>query len=565
VDCFLRWQMKPMQLLVIGGVAGGLSFATRARRLNEAAEITVLERESDISFANCGLPYHIGGEIPNRQSLIIQTPESLKEMFRLNVRINCNALQIDREKKRVLVVDRISNEQEWIAYDKLILAPGARPAMPDMPGVDDPAVFTLRNLQDMDRIIAMSKPGIRAVVVGGGYVGLELLEQLHRKGLKTSLVHLHSHVLSQFDSQVVLPLQNELAANGIPTWLNNHFTSFSRDGDVLQCQLASGEVLEADMVIFSIGVRPESDLARESGLVLSETGHVVVNEFMQTSDPDVYAVGDVVQTRERHYGQRVAVALAGPANRQGRVAADHIFQQSLAQFYPGSIGTSIVRLFGMVAAGTGWTEQALIESGRSYSTVTVHEYQHASYYPGAEMITLKLIWEPESGEILGAQATGRDGVDKRIDVLATALIARMTIDDLCHLELAYAPPFGTVRDIINIAGFAATNMRDGVVRLIHHIPDDPGVQLLDVRSRQLAARSPVEGAIHIPFPALRKSLDHLDKNRPVIVICQLGKTSYFASRILSQNGFHAVSLAGGIRGLGHTEKGGTYTTPCTTC
>lgn len=556
--------MKPMQLLVIGGVAGGLSFAARARRLNEEAEITVLERGPDISFANCGLPYHIGGEIPNRQSLTIQTPESLKDMFRLNVRINCNALQIDREKKRVLVVDRISNEQEWLAYDKLMLAPGARPAMPDMQGMDDPAVFTLRNLQDMDRIIAIAKPDMRAVVVGGGYVGLELLEQLHKKGLKTSLVHLHSHVLPQFDSQIIQPLQNELKANGVQTWLNNHFTSFSREGDVLKCQLASGDVVETDMVIFSIGVRPESDLARETGLVLSEAGHVVVNQFMQTSDPDIYAAGDVVQTRERHYGQRVAIALAGPANRQGRVAADHIFQDVLAQPYPGSIGTSIVRLFGMVAAGTGWTEQALIESSRSYNTVTVHEHQHASYYPGAEMITLKLIWEPESGEILGAQATGKDGVDKRIDVLATAIIGRMTIDDLCHLELAYAPPFGTARDIINIAGFAATNMRDGLIRLIHYIPDDPAVQLLDVRPRQLAESSPVEGAIHIPFPALRKNMGKLDKDKPVIVICQLGRTSYFASRVLSQNGFHAVSLTGGIRGLGNTEKGGLYT-PCTTC
>ncbi|WAW09670.1 FAD-dependent oxidoreductase [Oxalobacter vibrioformis] len=556
--------MKPMQLLVIGGVAGGLSFATRARRLNEEAEITVLERGPDISFANCGLPYHIGGEIPNRQSLTIQTPQSLKDMFRLNVRINCNALQIDREKKRVLVVDRISNEQEWIAYDKLMLAPGARPAMPDIPGIDDPAVFTLRNLQDMDRIIAIARPDMRAVVVGGGYVGLELLEQLHKKGLKTSLVHLHSHVLHQFDSQVIQPLQNELKANGVQTYFNNHFTSFSREGEVLKCQLARGDVVETDMVIFSIGVRPESDLAREAGLVLSEAGHVVVNQFMQTSDPDIYAAGDVVQTRERHYGQRVAIALAGPANRQGRVAADHIFQEIFAQPYPGSIGTSIVRLFGMVAAGTGWTEQALIESGRSYNTVTVHEHQHASYYPGAEMITLKLIWEPESGKILGAQATGKDGVDKRIDVLATAIIGRMTIDDLCHLELAYAPPFGTARDIINIAGFAATNMRDGLIRLIHTIPDDPAVQLLDVRSRQLVERSPVEGAIHIPFPALRKNLGKLDKNKPVIVICQLGRTSYFASRVLSQNGFHAVSLTGGIRGLGHTEKSGVYT-PCTTC
>ncbi len=554
--------MRPMRLLVIGGVAGGLSFATRARRLNEDAEITVLERGPDISFANCGLPYHIGGEIPNRASLMIQTPENLKNMSRLNVRTNCNALQIDRSKKQVLVVDRISNEQEWVSYDKLMLAPGAKPALPDMPGVNDPAIFTLRNLQDMDRIIALSKPGLRAVVVGGGYVGLELLEQLHKQGLKTTLVHLHSHVLPYFDRQVIQPLQNELAANRIETRFNNHITAFSREKDTLKCELASGDVLLADMVIFAIGVRPESDLAREAGLVLSETGHIVVNEFMQTSDPDIYAAGDVVQTRERNFGQRVAIALAGPANRQGRVAADHVFLNALAQPYPGSIGTSIVRLFGMVAAGTGWTEQALIDGGRRYHSVVVHENQHASYYPGAEMITLKLIWEPETGVVLGAQATGKEGVDKRIDVLATAIIGHMTIDDLCHLELAYAPPFGTARDIINIAGFAATNMRDGLVNLIHYIPDDPGVQILDVRGKPMVDANPVEGAIHIPYPALRDNLDKLDKTKPVIVVCQLGRTSYFASRVLLQHGFHAVSVAGGIRGLGSAAKKGAYPFPC---
>ena len=556
--------MKPMRLLVIGGVAGGLSFATRASRLSEAAQITVLERGPDISFANCGLPYHIGNEIPNRASLLLQTPENLKEMFRLDVRVHCNALQIDREKKQVLAVDLVSSKQEWIPYDKLMLAPGAKPAMPDIPGVRDPAVFTLRNLQDMDRIIAFARPGMRAIVVGGGYVGLELLEQLHRRGLEMTLVHLHSHVLHHFDSQVIQPLQDELHANGIKTYFNDHFTALKREGDGLICRLATGEMLEADMVVFSIGVLPESDLAREAGLVLSEAGHIVVNEFMQTSDADIYAAGDVVQTRERHFGQPVAMALAGPANRQGRVAADHIFLQSLARPYPGSIGTSVVRFFDMVAAGTGWTEQALIERKCSYSTVTVHEHQHAGYYPGAEMITLKLLWEPKTGALLGAQAIGKDGVDKRIDVLATAIIARMTIDDLCHLELAYAPPFGTARDIINIAGFVATNMRDGLVKLIHAIPDDPGVQILDVRSKRLADRNPVEGAIHIPYPDLRKNLDRLDKDKPVIVVCQLGRTSYFAARVLSQNGFHAVSLTGGLRGLGSAKKEGPYR-PCSGC
>lgn len=554
--------MEPMRLLVIGGVAGGLSFAARARRLNENAEITVIERGPDVSFANCGLPYHIGGEIHSRDSLTLQSPENLKEIFRLNVRTHCTALQIDREKKRVLVVDGISNAQEWMSYDHLMLAPGARAVMPNIADKDDPGIFTLRNLEDMDRIIQAAKPGMSAIVVGGGYVGMELLEQLHKRGLKMSLVHLHSHVLQHFDKKMIQPLQNKLESNGIETYFNNHITGLKKEEGMLKCQLATGETLDAEMVVFSIGVRPESDLAREAGLVLSDAGHIVVNEYMQTSDPAIYAAGDVVQTRERHFGQRIAIALAGPANRQGRVAADHLFLHSLARPYPGSIGTSIVRFFDVVAAGTGWTEEALIESNRSYNTVTVHENQHAAYYPGAEMIMLKLLWEPETGILLGAQATGKEGVDKRIDVLATAVIGGMTIEDLCHLELAYAPPFGTARDVINIAGFAATNMRDGLVKLIHFIPDDPAVQLLDVRSKALVDEYPVEGAVHIPFPMLRDGLDKLDKGKPVIVICQLGKTSYFATRILSQNGFHAVSLSGGVKALGSTMKTGRYS-PCT--
>ncbi|MCM1512970.1 MAG: FAD-dependent oxidoreductase [Oxalobacter formigenes] len=543
--------MKSARVLVIGGVAGGLSFATRARRLNEAANITVLEKGPDVSFANCGLPYHIGGEIPERQSLSVQTPENLKDMFRLNVRTNCEALKIDRDRKQVLAIDRIGGIKEWLPYDKLMLAPGARPVLPDLPGVNDPAVFTLRNLEDMDRIIATICPGKRAVVVGGGYVGLELLEQLHRRGVRTSLVHLHSYVLHQFDSQMVLPLQNELHANGVETYFGNRLTALSRNGDVLVCDLESGRTFETDMVVFSVGICPESELARECGLTLSESGHIVVNAFMQTSDPDIYAAGDVVQTYERQFGERVAIALAGPANRQGRVAADHIFMPSSAVPYPGSIGTSIVRLFGVVAAGTGWTERALIRSGKSYKTVTVHEHQHAGYYPGAEMITLKLVWEPETGRILGAQATGREGVDKRIDVLATAIIGKMTISDLCHLELAYAPPFGSARDIVNIAGFAATNVQNGLIEVRGALPDDySSVQLLDVRSASLSKRYPLTGAIHIPYPVLRDNLDKLDKNIPVVVVCQLGRTSYFAARVLAQSGFQAVSLSGGMKGLG---------------
>ena len=538
-----------MRLLVIGGVAAGMSFATRARRLNEEAEITVLERGSDISFANCGLPFHIGGEIESRDSLTPHTPESMKNAFNLDVRIHHNAVQICRKTKRVLVKNRLTNEQEWLNFDRLMLAPGARPAVPLIPGALDPAIFTLRSLGDMDRIIAAAEPGKRAIVIGGGFIGLELIEQLHRKGLEVSLVQLHTHLLPQFDSHVVLPLQKVLVQQKIEAWYGNHFTSIERQGDELFGHLSTGEVLTADFMIFTIGVRPESELARDAGLVLAQTGHIVVNEFMQTSDPDIYAAGDAVQTRKRHFGQPVVVALAGPASRQARVAADHIFMGHLARPYPGSIGTSIVRLFDMVVAGTGWTEEALIESRRSYETVTVHENHHSGFYPGAEMISLKLLWEPESGVVLGAQATGRAGVDKRIDIMATAISGRMTIDDLCHLELAYTPPFGIVRDIINIAGFAAANIRDNLVKVVSNMSDDPHAQILDVRPKALAAKYPVKGAINIPLSSLRQNLDSLDKNRYFTVVCHVGRTSYFATRILTQNGFKAVSFAGGVKGL----------------
>ena len=540
---------------MIGGVAAGMSFAARARRLSEEVEITILERGSDISFANCGLPFHIGGEIKSRDVLAQHTPESFRNLFNLDVRTEHNAVQIDRKNKRVLVANRSSASQEWLSYDKLMLAPGARPTVPIIPGVHDPAVFTLRTLGDMDRIIAASGSGKRVIVVGGGYIGIELIEQLHKKGLEVTLVQLHTHLLPQFDSHVVLPLQAELDRHGIKAWYANYLTSIEREGDELHGHLSTGEVLTADFVIFSIGVRPESELARDAGLVLAHTGHVVVNEFMQTSDPDIYAAGDVVQTRKRHFGQPIAISLAGPASRQARVAADHIFLDHLARPYPGDIGTSIVRFFDMVAAVTGWTEGALIESRRSYETVTVHENHHSGFYPGAELLTLKLLWEPETGMILGAQVTGREGVDKRIDVLATAVIGKMTIDDLCHLELAYTPPFGIVRDVINIAGFAATSIRDGLVQVVYDVPEDPHTQFLDVRPRPLASKYPLEGAINIPLSSLRQNLDALDKNRSVTVVCQLGKTSYFAARVLTQNGFDAVSFAGGVRGFKGGAKG----------
>lgn len=539
--------MKNINIVVIGGVAAGASFAARARRLDENAHITVIERGPDVSFANCGLPYHIGGEIPVREALAVQTPASLKALLNLEVRTLCEAVSIDCAGKRVQVRELASGQSEWLPYDKLMLAPGAAPMVPDLPGVDDKRIFTLRNLADMDKIAAASKAGMRAVVVGAGFIGLEMAEQLHRKGLSVEVVQLQRQVMPQLDVKIARMLEGELLRNGVGLRLDDQVVRFEDKDDALLCRLASGGVLNADLVVVSIGVRPESDLARNAGLIAGERGHIAVNEFMQTSDPDIYAAGDAVETGERVLGGMTAVPLGGPANRQGRVAADHVFLGERARSYPGSIGTAIVRVFDMAAGITGWNEERLQKTGRAYGSVTVNDNNHATYFPGAKPLTLKIFWDKETGVLLGAQAAGGDGVDKRLDVMATAISARMHVEDLCHLELAYAPPFGTAKDIVNLAGFAATNMIDGLVEIADEYPSDPNVQLVDVRGKAVCDVLPVPGAVNIPFATLRANLDKLDRSRPVVTMCVIGKTSYFAARVLAQNGFDVKSLAGGIR------------------
>ena len=539
--------MKPMQLLVIGGVAAGASFAARARRLSETANITVLERGPDVSFANCGLPYHIGGEIPTRDVLAVQTPATLKSLLNLDVRTRTEAVRIDRDSKRVLVRDLATEQSEWLSYDKLMLAPGAAPRMPQTPGVDDSRIYTLRNLADMDRIVKATGSGMRAVVIGAGFIGLEVAEQLHRKGLSVDVVQIGPQVLAQVDAKIAMLLENELLHHDIKLHLNEQVERFESGDTAIHCHLTSGKKLAADFVVMSIGVEPETTLAREAGLTLGERGHIVVNSFMQTSDPDIYAAGDAVETNDRVLGVQVAVPLGGPANRQGRVAADHVFMPDKARPYPGSIATAIVRVFGVAAGSTGWTEDRLQKVGRPFGSVVVNDYQHATYFPGAMPLTLKILWDTESGVLLGAQAAGHDGVDKRLDVMATAITAKMTIDDITHLELSYAPPFGSAKDIVNLAGFAATNQRDGLVTTVTELPTDPNIQLIDVRGKPVSDANPVPGAVNIPMPTLRANLDKIDKSRPVVTVCALGKNSYFASRVLKQNGFDVKSLDGGMK------------------
>lgn len=537
------------RLVVVGGVAAGASCAARARRLDEHAQITVLERGPDVSFANCGLPYHVGGEISARSALAVQTPAGLKSLLNLDVRTGCEALQIDRAARRVEVRYRADGRTEWLAYDKLMLAPGASPLRPELPGIDDDRIHTLRNLQDMDRILAAVETGRRAVVIGAGFIGIEMAEQLRHRGLEVELVELQPQILPQLDAPMTALLASALREHGVGLRTGTAVSAFLPTAAGLSCQLDSGEEIEADFVILSIGVQPETALARQAGLALGPRGHILVDAFMRSSDPDIYAAGDAVLTQDRVEGSGVSVPLGGPANRQGRVAADHMLLGERARPYPGSQGTAIVRGFDVVAGITGWSARRLQAAGVAHDSVTVNAEHHAGYYPGARPMTLKILWDPASGRLLGAQATGFEGVDKRLDVLATAIAGGMSVEDLCHLELAYAPPFGAAKDAVNLAGFAACNKRDGLVVHDNGLPQEASVQVLDVRPRALAEAFPVPGgAINIPFPELRGSLAKLDRSRPVLTVCAFGKMSYFAARLLAQEGFQVSSFSGGMRG-----------------
>ena len=530
----------PIRLVIIGGVAAGASAAARARRLSESAAITLVERGPDVSFANCGLPYFIGGEIKSRDALAVQTPATLKAMLNLDVRTSSEAVAIDRAGKRVQLRALASGTTEWLPYDKLVLAPGAVPLRPTLPGIDDARIFTLRSLQDMDRVKAAAVAARRITVIGAGFIGLEMAEQFIHLGKQVTLVELVDQILPPLDRNMTMLMTDELRRRGVELVLGDGIEAFEC-ADQLACCLKSKRRLEADLVVLAIGVRPATQLARDAG--------IRVNGFMQTSDPAIYAAGDAIETTDFVTGDPAAVPLGGPANRQGRLAADHIFHPAETKPYTGALGTAIVRAFDVAAGLTGWSEKRLLAAKRPYRTVTVSDNHHASYFPGAKAILLKLLWEPGSGRVLGAQATGFAGVDKRLDVIATAIMGGLTIDDLAQLELAYAPPFGAAKDIVNLAGFTACNIREGLLTAVDALPSDPAVQILDVRPPPLVQAHPLNraGSLNIPLAQLRSRLGELDRNRPVITVCALGKTAYFAARILAQNGFQVSALTGGIR------------------
>lgn len=545
--------MIPKRLVIVGGVAGGASAAARARRLSETTEIIVFERGPHVSFANCGLPYYVGGEIARREDLLLQTPASLKARFNLDVRVQTEVIAIDRLHRRVKARELGSGREYEEPYDVLILAPGAAPFKPPIPGIDRPGHFTVRNIPDVERILAWLKPGApeRAVVVGGGYVGLEMVEQLRRRGLQTTLVEALPQVMAPLDPEMAAWLHLELKANGVELRLSDPVVAFDPPSDQEPARasvvvLRSGKRLPADVVILGLGVKPESGLAKAAGLELGHLGGIRVNEYLQTSDPEIYAVGDVIEVRETVSGLTGIVPLAGPANRQGRLAADHIFGRKVR--YKGTQGTAILRLFGLTAGCTGANEKTLLRVGIPYEVVHLHPNAHAGYYPGAQPIALKLIFEPTTGKLQGAQAVGREGVDKRIDVLATALKTGLTVEELAELELAYAPPYGSAKDPVNLAGMAAQNVIQGDVSLAQW-PEiatlDPATTvLLDVRAPEEYARGAIPGSVNIPLAQLRARLAELPPDKEIIVTCKSGQNAYFACRLLAAHGFNCRYLTG---------------------
>lgn len=537
------------KILIVGGVAGGASAAARARRLSEEATIVLIERGPNISFANCGLPYHIGGDIPDRNRLLVQTPEAMRRRFRIDVRVNTEALSIDRDGRRLRLRDLLSQTDYEETYDILILSPGAEPLRPPIPGVDLPGIFSLRSLEDMDGIQAClsETPRTHATVVGGGFIGVEMAEALRHRGLSVTLVEMAPQLLSQLDPEMAVPVQREMEKHGVQLRLGQAVNGFSRSEGKLWVQLTLGETLTSDLVILAIGIRPEVKLAREAGLVLGASGGIAVNEHMQTSDPAIYAVGDAVETPDVVGGQKLVVPLAGPANRQGRIAADNALgrEQSV---YRGTQGTSICKIFDLTAGSTGLNEKTLKRLGRAYEKIYVHPASHSGYYPGAHTLSLKLLFDPQDGKILGAQITGCDGVDKRLDVLATALGGRLTVYDLEHLELSYAPPYGSAKDPVNFAGFVAANALRGDVTYCHsETMRHPNAQqiILDVRTPKEFQAGAIPDALNIPVDHLRDRLTEIPREKELLIYCAVGLRSYLAARILTHHSWKTRVLTGG--------------------
>ena len=534
-----------MKIIIIGGVAGGMSAAARLRRLDEKSDIIVIEKSGYVSFANCGLPYYIGGVIKEKDSLLLETPSTLKEKFKLDVRVKSEAVSINREKKEIKIKNIETNDEYTESYDKLLISTGAKPFVPDIKGLEEAGYLTLRNIEDMEKISScIDSDGYKnAVIIGGGFIGLETAENLKHKNINVTIIEKADQVMAPLDPEMASFIHGEIKRRNIALYLNSDITEISNSGKKKIIKLKSGEVVETDIIIASIGVVPDSELAKNAGLKMSSKGAVEVDEYLKTSDSDIYAAGDVIEIKNAVTGQKALVPLAGPANKQGRTAADNILGRE--EKYTGTIGTSIMKFFNMTAASTGVNEKYLKKQDINYKSLFIIKADHAGYYPGASDIYFKILFEPETGKIFGAQAVGEKGADKKIDIIATAILGNISVYKLKDLETAYAPPFNSAKDIINYASYMAENIkRDGLETVSWNETDKIG--LIDVRTEDEYNIDHIQGAVNMPLNTLRENMGKLDKNKEYIVYCKVGQRGYNAQRILVNNGYKVKNLNGGF-------------------
>jgi NADPH-dependent 2,4-dienoyl-CoA reductase/sulfur reductase-like enzyme/rhodanese-related sulfurtransferase len=540
------------RLIIVGGVAGGATAAARARRVDENAQIVLFERGGFISFANCGLPYYIGHVIKSRDNLLMTTPEVFRDRYRIDVRMMSEVFALDRQNKMVHVRQYPDGKTYTMGYDKIILSPGAEPIKPHLEGIEHDRVFSLRSIPDSERIrdfVDVERPK-NALVVGGGFIGIEMAENLVDRGVATTIIEMQDQVMAPLDYEMASLVHAHLKARGVSLVLADGVKSISEQSGQLLITTRQEYTLVCDMVIMSVGITPENTLAHEAGLELCEHGHIMVNAAMLTSDPDIYAVGDAVCIKDFMTGTHTTTALAGPANKQARIAADNALGRK--SIFRGTLGTAVVKVFDLTVASTGANEKQLKRSNIPYLKSYTHSGSHASYYPGAEVMSIKLLFSPSDGRILGGQILGKDGVDKRIDVIATAMRSHMTVNDMEELELAYAPPYSSAKDPVNVAGFVASNILNGDMEVVHW--DELGSLdmnrhvLIDLRNMdELEISGRIEGAVHIPLHHLRDRIEGLDRDKIYIPFCAAGLRGYIAHRILVQNGFKSKNLSGGFK------------------
>lgn len=536
------------KIIIVGGVAGGASAAARLRRLDESSTILIVERGEYISFANCGLPYYIGEIIQDRSKLLVQTVPGLSSRYQLDIRNLSEVTSIQRKEKIITIKNLVTGESYTESYDYLILSPGAKPIVPDIPGLSKSSnVFTLRNIPDTDRIkqfIELNNPQ-EAVIIGGGFIGLEMAENLAERGIQVTVIEMTNQVMAPLDNEMAAVVHAHLREKGVRLILEDGVSAVHEGGH--RIELASGKEIRTEMVILSIGVRPENVLAINAGLSVNDRGAIQVNEYLQTDDPNIYAIGDAIEVKDYVLQSQAFIPLAGPANRQGRLVADHMYGKTIR--YKGTLGSSIAKVFDLTVAATGINEKRLKQIQSPYQAIHIHPLSHAGYYPGAYPISLKLLFHPDTGQIYGAQAVGAEGVDKRIDVIAAAIMGNLSVWDLTELELSYAPPYSSAKDPVNYAGYVATNILDGLVETVqwHEIDHlvKKGATLIDVREPSERKAGYIEGSINIPLNELRSRLNELPENEILYVTCQVGLRGYLAARILSEHGYRVRNLDGG--------------------